>query len=231
MIRIAHGKEATQITVFRTCSALKVSQQADGIFFLEIDIHHIRLVVLTLLAKEFAVLAILVVYLYLLDGIGGKILQHDLLVASEEILAVEQQILNKLAVVIDASIFLDFHTRHLPDQGIKHTALCQNKGIGVIDNSISLMIKLHLTSYDIYLLQHLRIRAQHHWRKLPQILPLPQVTYGNVDIRCLIAQIAGTNDIVSLYSWHVKLKDGGITFLIIPGPMVVRHQGFNNRAV
>ena len=62
MIRIAHGKEATQITVFRTCSALKVSQQADGIFFLEIDIHHIRLVVLTLLAKEFTVLAILIVY-------------------------------------------------------------------------------------------------------------------------------------------------------------------------
>ena len=231
MVRIAHGKEAAQITVFRTCSALEVSQQADGIFFLEIDIHHIRLVVLTLLTKEFAVLAVLIVYLYLLDGIGGKILQHDLLVASEEILAVEQQILNKLAVVIDASIFLDFHTRHLSDQGIKHTALCQNKGIGVIDNRISLMIKLHLTSYDIYLLQHLRIRAQHHRRKLPQILPLPQVTYGNVDIRSLIAQIAGTNDIVSLYSWHIKLKDGGITFLIIPGPMVVRHQGFNNRTV
>ena len=62
---------------------------------------------------------------------------------SEELLAVEQQVVHKLTVVIDSAVALQFHARQLFDEGIQHGAFRQHKGIGVEDESIILVIEFY----------------------------------------------------------------------------------------
>ena len=140
---MAHGKDAAQITVARATACLYIRHPANHIFFLQQHIKHTTLCLFVLAAQPFVLGSLLVVKFHLLHGIGRQVVQEQTAVMSEELLAVEQQVVHKLTVVIDSAVALQFHARQLFDEGIQHGAFRQHKGIGVEDEGIILVIEFY----------------------------------------------------------------------------------------
>ena len=84
-------------------------------------------------AQPFVLVGLLVVDGDVLHGVGGQVFKHQLAVVTEELLAVEQQVVDELAVVVNATVALQLHARQLADEGVEHRPLGQDEGIGIID--------------------------------------------------------------------------------------------------
>ena len=110
---------------------------------------------LVLDTKELILGGLLVVDGDVLHGVGGQVLQEQLAVVAEELLAVEQQVVDELAVVVDAAVAPQLYTRQLADEGIEHRAFGQDKGVGIIYQGVALVVELHLRGRHDDLLQHL----------------------------------------------------------------------------
>ena len=73
-----------------------------------------------MLTKELALVAPLVVYLNILHGVGRQVVEHDGMVASEEVLAVQKQGVDILPVMVDAAALLQFYAWQLAYQRVEH---------------------------------------------------------------------------------------------------------------
>ena len=87
---------------------------------------------LVLDAQPFVLVGLLIVDGDVLHGVGGQVLEHQLAVVAEELLAVKQQVVDELAVVVNAAVAFQLNTRQLADEGVEHRPLGQDKGIGII---------------------------------------------------------------------------------------------------
>ena len=132
-----------------------MSQCADGVFLLQLHVHHVAFVVGNLLPKKLTLLSPFVVYLDGLHGVGGQIFEHDGVVATKKILAIEQQCIDVFAVMVDSSTLFQFYAWQLSDQCIKHRTFGQLESIGIENKRVAFIIELHLGSRDNDLLQHL----------------------------------------------------------------------------
>ena len=81
-------------------------------------------------------IALLVVCLDLIDHLGRDILQHQLLVAAEKLLAIDQYLFDLLAVVGDLAAVIDDDARQLLDEFLHHGTRRQREGSGVIDHRV-----------------------------------------------------------------------------------------------
>ena len=116
----AEGKESGEPSFIRSTTNLRICQGANTVFLLQLDVHHIAVVAHDMLTKELALVAPLVVNLNVLHGISRQIVEHNGVVTSEEVFSIEQQGIDILAVVVDATSLLQFDTRQLAYQRIKH---------------------------------------------------------------------------------------------------------------
>ena len=155
MVREAQGKESGQPALLRSATCFCVGKCADAVFLLEFHIHHIAVVSSHLLSKKLTLLAPLIIDLDVLHRIGRQVVEHDGVVATEKVLAVEEQRIHILAVVIDASTLFQFDARQLLYQCIEHRALGQFKGIGIKHQRVAFIVELHFGRSDNHLLQHL----------------------------------------------------------------------------
>ena len=155
VVREAQGKESGQPALLRSATYFCVGKCADAVFLLEFHIHHIAVVSSHLLSKKLTLLAPLIIDLDVLHRIGRQVVEHDGVVATEKVLAVEEQRIHILAVVIDASTLFQFDARQLLYQCIEHRALGQFKGIGIKHQRVAFIVELHFGRSDNHLLQHL----------------------------------------------------------------------------
>ena len=136
------SKEASQIAVSRSSSALRVPNPSDAVMFLQIDVHHIRLVVHVALHQS-AFLPQPFIDLHIVDHIRRQVFKHHISVLVKEILSVQQQAFHETSVHIDLSVVSQFDARQLLDKRIEHRAFGHLKRIGVEHHGVFLRIELH----------------------------------------------------------------------------------------
>ncbi len=128
--------------VLRRPCGLSVPHESDTVLPLEVHVHHVFLPV-DVLAHVTALVRHAVIHLDIADRIIRQVVEHHLVVALEEVLAVEHQIVHGTSVDLDDPIGTHLHTRHLTYQGIEHTAVGQLEGRGVKHNRIAAVGHLH----------------------------------------------------------------------------------------
>ena len=159
-----------------------------------------------------------VVDLHFLHSVGRQVVEHHGVVASEELLAVEQQALHELAIVVDLSVLLQLHARHLLDEGIEHRAFCQLEGIGIVDQRVATIVEHHLRSRHLHLLQGVALPLHVERRQLARVFTLVQVLQTEREIGWLIAHVADTQQIVLRQLWDGKQVEGVVATLLTLHP-------------
>ena len=96
----------------------------------QVDVHHVALVA-HVAAHGLAALALALVDLDLAHDVGRQVLQGQLGVAVEEVLAAEQDVLDVAAVDVDPSV-AQLGAGELFDEVVEHRAVGQVEGVGVI---------------------------------------------------------------------------------------------------
>ena len=102
-------------------------------------------------ARQFRVVALLVVSLDFVDHIGGQVLHRHLRVALEEVFAVYEKLRHGLTVPLHGAVIAHLHTRQLLHEGFKRRAFGHAVGGCVEDGGI-------------FLLFHARYGGGHHGR-------------------------------------------------------------------
>ena len=72
-----------------------------------------------------------------------------------------QQTLHEPSVDIYASVRLQFHSGQLFHQRVEHRAFCQLECVRVVDNSVALVVELHLGGSNHYLVYGMHLRTFH----------------------------------------------------------------------
>ena len=88
--------------------------------------------------------------LHLLHGVGRQVVEHHLVVALEEVLAVEQQFVDLLAMHQNATVVLQLHAVHLTDEGIEHGAVGNVEGIGIEGDGVAAIEHFHAGFLDYH---------------------------------------------------------------------------------
>ena len=124
--------EALQlVTVVGAIARLQVRRAADAVFPLQDDVHRVFLLVLVVDAEVFVLLRLLLIDLDVLHREVRQVLEHNLVLALEEVGTVERQIVYLLAVDKDLAIVLQFHTGQLFDESVEHRAFGHVEGVGI----------------------------------------------------------------------------------------------------
>lgn len=85
----------------------------------------------------------LIIDLNVFDGISPEIIEQYVVFAFKEILAVEHEIVDEFTVDIDSAVAMQFDTWKLLYKGVEHAAFRQDKSVGIIHNSVAVVIELH----------------------------------------------------------------------------------------
>lgn len=110
------------------------------------------------------------IHLDILHRICTEIIKHEFSVIAEKVLAVEQQCLNHFTVDLDLTVTVEFDTGELAYQFIKHRPLGKLKGIGIINQRVTAMIKFDFRSHDLNLAKFVRRTFQNSQRHLARHL-------------------------------------------------------------
>ena len=99
------------------------------------EVEH-SLLVAVLDACNTGLVALLVIELHILNDAHRQILQSRLHIAQHELLAVEQNLFNLLAVDGDVAVFVDFCSRHSLDEFFDGRTFRCSIGVGVINQRV-----------------------------------------------------------------------------------------------
>ena len=128
-------------------ASLGVGNVAPGVLPLQVDVHH-EVLGLDLAAQCLALLGALVIHLDVFHGEIRQVFQHHLVLSLEEVLAVEQQVVNLLAVDVYVAVVLELHPRHLADESVEHRTLGEVERRGVVDDGVAAVCYLHARAAD-----------------------------------------------------------------------------------
>ena len=128
-------------------SRLDVCRAATVIFTLQDNIHSVFLLALVLDAEVLVLFRLLVIDLDVLHGEVRQILQHHLVLALEEILAVERQVVYLPSVDEYLTVLLQLHARQLLDEAVQHRAFWHVESVGIIDQRITLPYHLNPSGF------------------------------------------------------------------------------------
>ena len=126
---------------------LGVGNVAPGVLPFQVDVHH-EVLGLDLAAQSLALLGALVIHLDVFHGEIRQVFQHHLVLSLEEVLAVEQQVVNLLAVDVYVAVVLELHPRHLADEPVEHRTLGEVERRGVVDDGVAAVCYLHARAAD-----------------------------------------------------------------------------------
>ena len=152
MVSCSQSKQARQIQVIICHTSIHIAQPTNIILFLQVDIHHI-FILLNLSFGKLIQVSFLFIYLDGVYRVCRQVLQEYRIVTLEEILAIKQEALHKPTIDINAAIRLQFRTRQLLDECIEHGAFGKLEGISIIHQRITLVIEFHLGGRDCYFIQ------------------------------------------------------------------------------
>ena len=155
---VAHGKgSAEEGWGFRRLSevlltaealayaALRIREPRRVVVALQSHVHH-HLFLCRLLANgALHVVGCPFVASDVLHHVGRHVVEEQLAVAVEEVLAVEQQGIHFAAVHGYLSAAMKLHARQLLDECVEHRAFCHREGIRIIDQRVAVHVELQLS--------------------------------------------------------------------------------------
>ena len=136
----SHGEEACQVghlVLPNARSSLNIRYPADHVFALQPHVDDVMLTALVSSPKPLVLLGLLVIDGHVLYRVGRKVLEHELAIALKEVLAIKQEIVHELAVVVDSPIALELHAWQLTEQGIEHRAFRQLELAGIVHDGVA----------------------------------------------------------------------------------------------
>ena len=249
VVVIIESEQSSQIAVVSACTRLDISQIATIILTLQLDIHHI-VFLFYVMAYEFALLRRLVEYLQLFHRIIRQVVEHHTVLTFEEVLAIQGEIVNLLAIDIDVAIVLELCSGHLSDQAVEHRPFRQIKCRGIVDQRIATISQFHFRTrndkaIEVDILEDVVIRAllllHKHTRQLKRIVACDMAQLvGHTSI--LIARCSGLDNVVVNFGRSLEFVIGrrapGPTGHCINDSRVLTHQsherlnlGFGERVV
>ncbi len=140
-------------------------------------------------------------------------MRHHLVLAFEEVLAVERQVVHLLAVDVDVAVLLQLGAGHLANEAVEHRAFGHVEGRCVVDQRVAAIGQLHLRAGDDYAVQvyifidvivgALLLLDEHAGQLEPRVA-------GNVaqlvdHRRVLVAVGGGADDEVVVLGGHLEL--------------------------
>ena len=139
--RVVGEAQTEQLGTVATVGAhahIGIHRPAKRIDALQPHVHHQLLlaVVQSLYAQGYIAVRFAPIDLHLVNHVGWQVVERNLGIATEEVPAVDEQVIHELAVHVDSPAF-QFDARQLTHQRIEHRAVSQFKGIGVIDNGVA----------------------------------------------------------------------------------------------
>ena len=143
VVVVIQSEETSHIAVACTSCRLGIGYVATVVLALQLHVHHV-VFLLNLCAYQSTLLGRLVVYLQVLYRVVRQIVEHNLVVALEEVLAVEREVVNLLAIHIDVAIALYLSSRQLAHKGVEHRAVGHVEGAGIIHECVATIGELHL---------------------------------------------------------------------------------------
>ena len=199
VVGMAHGEETGKVrrmilAIART--RLHVGQPAYHIFLLQTDVDDVALRPEVFLAQPFVLLRLFVVDGDVLHRVGRQVLKQQFAVALEEGLAVQQEVVDELAVVIDAPVALHLHARNLAQQFVQYRALGQLEGIGIVHDGVPFIIESHARGRDGHLLHHHGLLLQVEGRQFAGQFAPADVLQGVVDVGGLIPVERDAEDVL-----------------------------------
>ena len=151
----AQAKEAPRVAVLGALGRLGVGHVALVVLAFEVHIHH-EVFLLHLTPEPLALLGRLAIHLHVLHGIHRQVLEHHLVLALEEILAVEREEVYLLTIDQDGAVVFQLHARHLPHEGVEHRSVGQLEGRRVVDDGVVLVGHLDAGAFHHHLAQQVR---------------------------------------------------------------------------
>ena len=166
-----------------------------------------------------------------LDGVGGQVLEHELAVVAEELLAVEQQVVHELAFVVDASVRLHLHARQLTDECVEHGTFGQDEGVGVVDDGVALVVELYLRGGDGHLFHCAGLWRQVEGRQTAFVLAPAYFVDAVLHVGGLIAHEADAEEVFGGLGRHGEGELAGLPREALGVPLLVGFLLLDDRAV
>ena len=147
--------------------------------------------------------------LYLLHSVGGQIVKHHTIVALEEILSIEHQLIHLLTLHEYAPVVFQLHTVHLTDKCVEHRPFGQVECIGIEGNRVTTVGHLNLGSphHDLAQLVNILSHAATLFHIVPRRIEIGvagDVTHVVVNVGCLIVGVLGADDVLLFAGWDVE---------------------------
>ena len=175
MVGGTHGKQSCHIHIVIGSSGVYIAHPSDVVLFFQVNVHYKLFVINDILANELAELTCFLINLYCIDSIGGKILQHDGIVALKEVFAVEKKTLHETPIHIYTSVRFQFRSWKLFYECVQHRPFCQLKGVSIIDQRIILVIEFHFRCRNDYLIYLVNLLFTFHCHLWQVDISLPSV--------------------------------------------------------
>ena len=112
---------------------LYVGCSANAVFTFQHHVHRVLLLVLVGDAEVLVLWGLLVVHLHVLHREVGQVFEHNLVLALEEVGAIQRQVLHLLAVDEDFAGLRQLDAGQLLDESVEHGAFGHVEGVGIID--------------------------------------------------------------------------------------------------
>ena len=223
-VAVAHGEEACQVASplptgegrGGASSHLGVGNPAHHVLLLQSDVDDVALGLQVLDAEPLVLVGLLVVDGDVLYGVGRQVFEHELAVVAEELLAVEEQVVDELALVVDAAVALQLNAWQLTDEGVEHGAFGQDEGIGIIDNGVALVVELHTGGRNRHFGQHGRDGSQIERRQRPLVLATAYALQLVVDVGRAVAHEADAEYVLGGQGGHRETEFAGLPLVYLP---------------
>ena len=150
-------------------------------------------------------------YLHVLDGVVGQVFEHHLVLALEEVGAVQRQVLHLLAVDVNLAVLLQFHARQLLDESVEHRALGNVEGVSIENDGVAFVHHLYLCGLDDHFVQFTTVLvddalgAFHANGRHLELTVTGYVFYFVVFVGCLIARSRCLDDILGRLGGYLHI--------------------------
>ena len=195
----AQGKEARQVAVLGADTGLGIEHKPYFVLFLQVHVHD-QLLLIDFQAGKFVEIAFLLIHFHVLHHVRGHVVEHELAVFVEKVLAVEQQLFDVATVDVNFAAFAHLNTGQLTDDGIEHRPFGQGKGIGIVNHRVAFLIEHHFAGCDGGLPQLILAGSALHVSvlkgdKFKLRLLRSDGLFGYIDAHRLIALFAETHNV------------------------------------
>ena len=211
MVGVVESEETSEVAVVGAQSPFDVRKHATVVLAFQFHVHDIVLL-RRFLTLPFALFRRLVVDLHILYRVVRQVVEHHFVVAFEEVLAVERQVVHLLAINIDVAVIFQLGTRHLTNEAVEHGAFRQVESSGVVDHRVATIGNFyfrsrHDNSFQIALSEDVVLLSlflqQQTWHL--ELAVAGNVFHVVVDVARVVAVALGLDDEMLRLARHLEL--------------------------